>query len=132
MVAYVGSQSDKMNDAVKSMNELLNEMPKAEQNFENARNSLMKSIETDRISQDGIINSYLGAKRKGLDRDMRQENYALYRTLQFDDIYKYHQQTLAKQPYTYCVIASDKRINVDDLKKYGELKLVSLEEIFGY
>jgi predicted Zn-dependent peptidase len=132
IVAYVGSQSDKMNDAVKSMNELLNEMPKAEQNFENARNSLMKNIETDRISQDGIINSYLVAQRKGLDRDQRQGNYVLYRTLQLDDIYKYHQQTLAKQPYTYCVVASDKRISLDDLKKYGELNVLSPEEIFGY
>ncbi|HLF45445.1 MAG TPA: insulinase family protein [Chitinophagaceae bacterium] len=132
IVAYVGSQSDKMNDAVKSMNELLNEMPKAEQNFENARTSLMKNIETDRISQDGIINSYLGAQRKGLDRDMRQENYAMYSSLKLEDIYKYHQLTLAKKPYTYCVIASDKRISLDDLKKYGTLKVLSLEEIFGY
>lgn len=131
-VAYVGSQSDKMNDAIKSMNELLNEMPRAEQNFENARNSLMKNIETDRISQDGIINSYLSAQRKGLDRDQRQANYALYRTLQFDDIYKYHQETLAKQPYTYCVVASNKKISLEDLKKYGELNVLTLEEIFGY
>ncbi|HWJ28095.1 MAG TPA: insulinase family protein, partial [Flavisolibacter sp.] len=59
VVAYVGSQSDKMNDAIKSMNELLNELPKTEQSFANARSSLMKNLETDRITQDGIITSYL-------------------------------------------------------------------------
>ncbi|TDH19964.1 insulinase family protein [Segetibacter sp. 3557_3] len=132
IVAYVGSQSDKMNDAVTSMNELLNELPRTEQSFENARTSLMKNIETDRITQDGIITSYLNAQRKGLDRDLRQENYALYSTLKLDDIYKFHQETLAKQPYTYCVVASDKRISMDDLKKYGELQVLNLEELFGY
>jgi len=132
IVAYVGSQSDKMNDAVTSMNELLNDMPKTPQSFANARSSLMKNIETDRITQDGIISSYVSAQRKGLDRDLRQANYALYNSLQLDDIYKYHQQTLSKQPFTYCVVASEKRINLDDLKKYGEVKVLSLEELFGY
>lgn len=132
VVAYVGSQADKMNEAVSSMNELLNELPKTEQSFANARSSLLKNIETDRITQDGIISSYLSAQRKGVDRDLRQANYAVYNTLTIDDIYKYHQQTLAKKPYTYCVVASDKRISMDDLKKYGELRVLSLEDIFGY
>ncbi|HQZ75117.1 MAG TPA: insulinase family protein [Chitinophagaceae bacterium] len=132
MVAYVGSQADKMNDAVKGMNELLNEMPKSDQNFENARTSLLKNIETDRVTQDGIILNYLNAKRKGLDHDIRKDNYSLYKTLLWNDIYKYHQQEFVKQPYTYCVVASEKRINLEDLKKYGELKILNLTELFGY
>ncbi|HWJ29218.1 MAG TPA: hypothetical protein VNS32_21945, partial [Flavisolibacter sp.] len=71
-------------------------------------------------------------QRKGVDHDIRQVNYAVYNTLTLDDIYKFHQQTLAKQPYTYCVIASDKKISLDDLKKYGAVSVLSLEEIFGY
>src|SRR5688572_774266 len=105
-----------MNEAVASMNDLLNEMPKTPRNFENVRAGLLKNIETDRITQDGIT-SYLNAQRKGVDRDLRRENYAMYSSLQLDDIYRYPQQTLSKQPYTYCVIASDKRIKLDDLKK---------------
>lgn len=132
IVAYVGSQADKMNDAITSMNELLNELPKSEQNFENARASLIKSTETDRITKDDIISSYLDALRKGIEGDIREQNYAQYSSLKFDDIYKFHQQALAKQSFTYCVIASDKKINADDLKKYGELKPLSLEELFGY
>ncbi len=132
IIAYVGSQADKMNDAVVSMNELLNEMPRTNQSFEDARSGLKKDIETDRVQQDGIIGSYLGAKRKGLDYDMRQKNYATYSSLTMDDIYQFHQQTLAKQPYTYCIVASDKKVNLDDLKKYGELQTLSLQEIFGY
>lgn len=132
VVAYVGSQADKMNDAITSMNDLLNELPKTEQNFENARASVIKNTETDRITQDGIITSYLNAKRKGLDEDLRRQNYAQYRVLTLNDLYRFHQNTLAKQPFTYCVVASDKRIRLDDLKKYGELKVISLEDLFGY
>lgn len=132
IVAYVGSQADKMNDAVAGMNELLNDLPKTEQNFQNARQTLLKNIETGRIVNDAIIDNYLNAQRKGLDYDLRKDNYARYSTLKLDDIYNYHQQQLSKKPFTYAVIASEKRINVDDLKKYGEVKKLTLQELFGY
>jgi hypothetical protein len=131
-VAYVGSQADKMNEAVAGMNELLDDLPKTEQNFINARKSLMKDIETDRITKDAIITSYLTAIKKGVDRDLRKDNYVQYANITLNDLYKYHQDVLAKKPYTYCVIASEKRINVDDLKKYGEVKKLTLQELFGY
>ena len=132
IVAYVGSQADKMNEAVAGMNELLDDLPKAEQNFVNARKSLMKDIETDRITKDAIITSYLNSVKKGVDRDLRKDNYAQYSNITINDLYKYHQDVLAKKPYTYCVVASEKRINVDDLKKYGEVKKLTLQELFGY
>jgi hypothetical protein len=29
-------------------------------------------------------------------------------------------------------VASEKKVNLEDLKKYGEVKKLSLEEVFGY
>jgi hypothetical protein len=114
------------------MNELLDEMPKDAGNYSNSLKSAMKDIETDRITKDGIILSYLAAQKKGIDYDLRKENYNRYATLSLDDLYNYHHTSLSKQPYTYCITASEKRINVDDLKKYGEVKKLSLQELFGY
>lgn len=132
VIAYIGSQADKLNEAVAGMNELLTELPKNEQNLLNARKGLMKDVETDRITKDGIITSYLNAQKKGVDYDLRKDNYTQYRSLGLDDIYKYHQKELSKQPYTYCVIASAKKVNPEDLKKFGDVKVLSLQELFGY
>jgi predicted Zn-dependent peptidase len=131
-VGYVGSQADKFHDAVNGMNELLNDLPKAEQNFVNARKSLLKDVETERITKDGIISSYLSAQRKGLNEDVRKIAYAAYNKLNLNDVAGYHQKEFSKQPYTYCIIASEKRVSMDDMKKYGEVKKLSLNEIFGY
>jgi predicted Zn-dependent peptidase len=132
IIAYVGSQADKMNDAVAGMNELLDELPKTDQNFINARKSLMKDIETDRVTKDAIIMSYLNAAKKGINYDLRKTNYQQYNNITLDDLYKFHKDVLSKKPYTYVVVASEKRINVDDLKKYGEVHKLTLGEIFGY
>ena len=132
VVAYVGSQADKMNEAVAGMNELLDDLPKTDANFVNARKSLIKDIETDRITKDAIITSYLNAAKKGIDYDLRKVNYSKYSNITLNDLYKFHQDVLSKKPYTYAVVASEKRINVDDLKKFGEVKKLTLQELFGY
>ncbi|HZH36507.1 MAG TPA: insulinase family protein, partial [Flavisolibacter sp.] len=131
-IGYVGSQADKMNEAITSMNELLNELPKTDQNFVNAIKSQRKDIETQRITKDGIIFNYLNAKKKGLTEDVRKTVYNELNKLTLDDISTYHQQQFKNQPFTYTVIASEKKINVDDLKKYGEVKKLNVDELFGY
>lgn len=131
-VAYVGSQADKMDEAVAGMNELLNTIPQSETALITAKKSMKQEIETARITQDGIIFSYLGAQKMGLNKDIRKDVYNAIDKLTFEDVKKFHQQNLANKPYTYCIVASDKKVSKDDLKKYGEVKVLTLEEIFGY
>lgn len=131
-VAYVGSQADKMKEAISGMDELLNTMPESEQAFETARQSMKQDIETERVTGDGIIFSYLAAKRLGFDNDYRKAVYNDIDRIAFNDILKLHDQELKTKPYTLCVLASAKKISQDDLKPYGEVKTLTLEEIFGY
>ncbi|HEX6428699.1 MAG TPA: insulinase family protein [Niastella sp.] len=132
MVAYVGCQADKMNEAIKGMNELLNELPASEQRFELARTGFKKDLETQRITKEGIIASYLSAQQKGWKGDYRKDEYASLSGLKLQDVQAMHKSQISGKPYTYCVVASDKKIKLDDLKTIGEVKQLSLEELFGY
>jgi predicted Zn-dependent peptidase len=131
-IAYVGSQADKMNDAVSAMNELLTDLPQTQQALQAAKESIRHDIASQRITQDGIIFSYLSAKRLGLETDYRKSIYDKVESLTFDDIKSFFTHTIAGKPYTYCVIASRDKINMDDLKKIGTVKELTLEDIFGY
>ncbi len=131
-IGYVGSQADKMNDAINSMNELLTDLPKTPQNFDNAIKSEKKDLETQRITKDAIIFNYLAAKKKGLDYDVRKTVYTDLNKLTLNDLSAYHQQQFKNQPFTYSVIASEKRIKLDDLKKYGTVKKLNMDDLFGY
>lgn len=131
-VAYVGCQSDKMNDAIAAMNELLHQLPENKQGLEIQRKSLIKDIETERIEKEGIIYTYLALQKKGIDYDQRKEEYETLSKLNFSNLQQFHQQNLAGKPYTYCIVGSEQKIKEDDLKKYGDVKKLSLPEIFGY
>lgn len=132
VIAYVGCQADKMNDAVNGMNELLSTLPQSDKAFVTAKTSLKNDIETERITKDGILFSYLTARRKGLDYDIRKSQYQAISNMNFADIQQFHQQELANKPYTYCVVASEKKVAEVDLRKMGALRKLSLEEVFGY
>jgi len=131
-VAYVGSQADKMKEAVAAMNELLNDLPRAEEALQASRESIRQDIASQRITKEGIIFSYLSAKQLGLTTDFRKRVYERVSTLTFDDVKKFHETYIAGKPYIYCVVGSKDRIDADELTKTGELTELSLEQIFGY
>jgi predicted Zn-dependent peptidase len=131
-IAYVGSQADKFNEAVVAMNELLNGIPEVESNIDFARSGIKKDIETERITQDGIIFNFLDAERKGLKEDVRISKYAAVDKIGYKELKDFHSKYIAGKPYTYAIVASENKLKMEDLKKLGEVKKLSLEEIFGY
>lgn len=130
--AYVGCQADKFNESVVAMNELLNDLPSVENSMLAAKSGIKKDIETERITKDGIIYNYLAAERRGLKEDIRKNIYEQSDKLTFNDLKQFHTDYLANKPYTYCIVASEKRLKEEDMKKYGTIKKLSLAEIFGY
>jgi len=132
MVAYVGSQADKMNEAVKGMNELLNDLPRAEKSFEVSKGNALNAIETSRITKQDIILAYFADKKLGFDHDSRVDEYIGLKPLTFTDIKTFHQEKVANKPYNYCIVASDKNVKMEDMEKFGKVTKLSLEQIFGY
>lgn len=130
--AYVGCQADKFSESVKAMNELLNDLPSVENNMLAARSALKKDIETERITQDAIIYNYLTAERKGLNEDIRKRIYENADKMTYAELKKFHADNMAAKPYTYCIVASEKKLKPEDLQQCGPVKKLTLQEIFGY
>ncbi|WP_246168800.1 M16 family metallopeptidase [Rudanella paleaurantiibacter] len=130
--AYIGSQADKFHEAVAGMNELLNALPQSDKLLETAKVGMKKNLQTERIRQDAIIYNYLDAVEKGIDYDARQKTYESIDKMGYADLKQFADTQLANKPYTLCVVASEKRVTPNDLGKYGAVKKLTLEEIFGY
>lgn len=132
MLGYVGSQVDKFKDATTAMNELLTTMPALDGNLSLAKNQVKKDIQTQRITQDDIIYDYLGATELGLVEDARIKLYNSVDKVNMNDVKNFHKTYFADKPFTYAIVASEKKIDMSEMKKLGEVKKLSLEEIFGY
>lgn len=132
MVAYVGSQADKMKDAVNGMNELLNDLPQNEKAFEASKYNALNGIETSRITKTGILGAYFSDKKLGFDHDSRMDEYAGLKPLTFTDIKSFHGNNVANKTYNYCIVASEKKVKMEDMQKFGAVNKLTLEQIFGY
>lgn len=132
MTAYVGTQVNKLPEAVGAVMEIINDMPEAEKMFESSRQSILKKIETERITKTSIFWSYLANKRRGIDHDSRKEIYEKVKSLTMADIGGFIESHVKKEHYVYLVIGNKKDIDLAFLQSLGELKELTLEEVFGY
>lgn len=132
MIAYVGSQADKMNEAITGMNELLTVLPSNEKSFLGAKSNVIKNFESARIEKDAIFATYFAEKKLGSDVDSRKSTYERAKTLNFTDINRFYQEHIAGKPYIYSIMGSEERVKKEDLEKIGPVTVLSLKEIFGY
>lgn len=131
-IGYVGSQADKLPEAITAMNELINDFPERDKSFEEGRLSTLKDIETERIEKTDILFTYIAAQKKGLNEDPRKEKYTQIKQMKFNEVKAFHDNHLANKKYSYAIIGSEKNIKPEELSKYGTVKVLSLEELFGY
>jgi predicted Zn-dependent peptidase len=132
IMSYIGTQSDKLPEAMAGMQELLTDLPVAETNFTNAKASVRNSIATERINKVGILMNYEQARKLGINHDIRRDIYESLDALTLDQIKAFQQQFVKGQPQTILVIGSKNKLNFKELEKYGKVKQLTLKELFGY
>jgi predicted Zn-dependent peptidase len=132
LLAYVGTQADKLNEAIAAMNELLTNMPSNEESFNQAKLAILSGIEAERINKTDVFFTYLEALDMGITYDYRKMVYDAIQKMTFNDIKSFQEKNIKGKVWAIGVVGSKDKIKMDDLKKYGDLKVVTLEEIFGY
>lgn len=132
IMAYVGTQADKLNDAIPAMNELLTTMPRAEVTYNAAKEALKSQLETERINKEDIIFRMESAKKLGLNHDVRKDIYEALDKMTINDLQHFYDEHYKGKTFNYAVIGSSDKVKKEDLQKYGNLIEVSLEDIFGY
>jgi predicted Zn-dependent peptidase len=132
IISYAGTQADKLDSTINAMNWLLKILPESDQSFENSKMSIKNQIQTERIIRTGILFNYETAQLRGVDHDLRKDIYDNVSKMTFADIQNFFNTYYKGKSFTYCILGADKKISLSDLNKYGEVKQLDLNDIFGY
>ncbi len=130
--SYIGSQVDKLPEAMKGMSDLLNTLPKSETSFSAAKENVIQEINSARINKSEILFNYLNAMQLNQKTDIRKEIYDKVSTYKFDDINRFQTEYIKDKKTTVLVIGKKENLDYKVLEKYGPVKELSLKEIFGY
>jgi predicted Zn-dependent peptidase len=130
--AYIGTQADKQTEAMKAMRNLLTDFPKTQSGFDVARDAIVSRIESERINKWDILFNYEEARKRGLTYDIRKDVYDQAFKFTLDDVTKFQQQYIKGKNFNVVLIGDKNKIKLKDLQSYGEVKQLSLDEVFGY
>ena len=129
---HVITQNDKMMDCIHVFDEITDNLPQNEASFNLAKQNLMKSIQSRRVTKAGVINAYFNAKLMGIDYDVTKLYYEQLPSLTLQDITNFEKQNIVGKPYRMVILGDEKNLDMKSLEKIAPIKRLSQEEIFGY
>ncbi|MBQ0022426.1 MAG: insulinase family protein [Prevotellaceae bacterium] len=129
---HIISQNDKMGDCISVFADITDHMPQSQSAFQLAQQSIMKSIASQRITRNSVIQSYLEAQKLGIDYSVSKRIYEALPSLSLSDVTRFEQQQMANKPWRFAILGNEKELDMKVLESIGNIKRLSLTDIFGY
>ncbi len=130
--SYIGTQADKLPEAMAGMMNLINNMPESETAFSASKDAILQSIRSERITRTGILFNYENAKKLGLDYDIRKDIFTKIPTMSMLEMKNFEQTHLKEKKYSVLTLGKKESLDLKTLEKYGPVTFLTLEDIFGY
>jgi predicted Zn-dependent peptidase len=130
--AYVGTQPDKLHDAVEAFQNILEDMPVSLSQMEHARQSVLKQIAAGRINNAEIYWTWRANLDRGFRHDLRADIYRIIETATPDDLIRFQHQHIKGRHYHWMVLGDRDQIDFDYLRTLGTVQELRLEDVFGY
>jgi predicted Zn-dependent peptidase len=130
--SYIGSQADKLAEALKGLSSLLNDMPNSESGFNSSKEMILQEMRTQRITKTEILFNYLNAENLGNKTDIRKDIYTQVQNYTLDDVQKFQKENVKGKPTTVLVLGKKDALDLKELEKYGTIKFLTLKDVFGF
>ena len=130
--ARIGSQNDKLRDAVEAFDEIINNMPQSDRAFQIAKTAIEGVLRTSRTNGAAVLNSYIEAQELGIDEPIDKLVYEKLPSLTMDDVVAVQQKYVKDRTYIYGILGDPKDLDMNYLKTLGPVQNVTLDEIYGY
>ena len=132
LFSYIGTQADKLPEALEGFQALMHKLPESPELFASAKAGIDQKIRTEHINKGDVLFALEEARRLGLDHDIRREVFSETPGMEFSDIEKFHETRFRDKPQIMLVLGKKEQLDMETLRKYGEISFLTLREIFGY
>ena len=128
---YVGTQPDKFFEAADAMLGLFRKMPLHPDKINHARLKLLKDLSASR-TYGNLAGLWFQSEKTGIKRDLKPEIFQALQKITPEEIAEFAAKELAARPYDIFVVGPVDKLDRKKLEKYGTVRKVKPEEIFGY
>ncbi len=132
MLLYLGTQADKLPEALAALSDLTQELPMSQNALDIACQSVRKTIESERIVRNGLISSYLQARKMGFNEDPRFVEYNFAGIANAEHVQAFYDKAVDGLTYSLFVIGDRSRVDMETLSEYGEVIEVTPKQVLGF
>ncbi len=121
LYGFIGCQSDKTNDAISVMYDLLGNMPERAERVDPIKNSLQLKVVTEYPESSRIPYKVMDLERRGFQSDPNEKAFKQYQNITMDDIVAYYEKSIKGRPMIITIYGDQRNIDSDKLKSIGEV-----------
>jgi predicted Zn-dependent peptidase len=130
--AYIACQADKTNEAIGVLDELIKHLPEKEDRISSLKKSLQLSAINNYPDFKSIINVISNYQLQGYQEDPNVKAYKKYKGLVMGDIMEFYEQSIKDKPRIITIYGDKGKIDINQLKKYGEVIELELKDVINF
>ncbi len=130
--ATIASQNDKLKQATDAFDLIINDMPESEKAFDIAKKSIESGSRTKRVIGMQVLRNYMSDQELGIKESRDRLIFEKVPKMTLADLKATQQKWIKGRTYNYGILGDIKDLDMTYLNTLGPVKVVSLEEIFGY
>ena len=130
LYTYLGTQSDKTNEGITVMRDLITNMPERIEKFNASKDALIMSRASNYITFRNIPQSVATWIEQGYKYDPRKETTDIIKNTEYKDVYNFYKENVADRPVIIMMSGNKKQIDLKALEKFGNVTELKYKEIF--
>jgi len=130
--AMIATQNDKLIDALNAFDELFEEMPVSEGNFNLAKESAIAQMRTARTTKRSCIFTYLQYEKMGWKESPSKKYFEILPTITMQDVVNFNHKYIKGQKKTYMCLGKESEMDFEALGKFGKVIKIDASKLFNY
>lgn len=130
VMGHIGTQADKTTDALAAYLELWDNMPESELRFEGTISSLESEYRVAKIGFRQVLSQVKAWERLEIEGDPRQARFDSAMDYSLEKLMAFYSDKIQGRAKIISILGPSTAIDVEKLAEYGELKTVTVDDIF--
>jgi predicted Zn-dependent peptidase len=129
LYGFLSTQSDKTIEGINAMRQLMTDMPKKNDKFATARESLLHSQSANYIGFRTIPETVRQWLQQGYQQDPRHEIMNIIETTTLNDVSEFFDYNIKGKPIIVSLSGNMKKVNKKELSKFGKIKKLKVKDV---
>ncbi len=127
--AFIGTQADKLIEAIDGMRDIFSVFPSVPSTFESSKANVVSEFETERVVGWDALMTYKWMRKLGYSENTAPARYRAAKSTTFNDMRNAYNRFVRGRLRTVYVIGNASKLDTSALRKYGAVRMITADDV---